>query len=209
MIKGAKVWYERDHHYSQENNPTELRALKTYSLNKGVYNKYDYLETCGPSAAVGCMAVLGTVDLEIICPGEYKPQPEEVLADFFIDGVNDDEFERIRSGFQNTNIPENRAPQFYPYAVQQVFNFNGASFKYLKSFDLIANYLKLGNSIQLCLKNPSHYVAAVAFDDLSQEIIYNDPNISRKALKRKGFLERMGYEEYNDNVCNYIVVYGG
>ena len=79
MITGAVYWNDPNKWYVQTNNPSEELLRKI--------NKKDFLETCGPSAGVNCAAVHG-FDLEIKCPGKYKPQPEEVLSDWFNDPRN-------------------------------------------------------------------------------------------------------------------------
>lgn len=202
MIKGAKFWNDKERTYLiQTDNPTD-------SLLRKVLKKFDpyYLETCGPTAACICLAALG-YDLKILTSGGYIPQPEEILQDWCNDPNTKQIRERIRKGVDY--LPGNRIPQFYPEAARQVFG------KQIKSqfswsgnnFTYVQNYLESKCAIQLCLKKPGHYIAALAFDEDTQEIIYNDPWPNRRGLKYKGFNERMEIEEFKKNVQSYCIVY--
>ena len=196
MIKGAKYWDNASKtYYIQTNNPTE-------SLLKTFYRRVvkSWLETCGPTAACSCLGALG-YDLEISTPGSYRPQHEEVLSDYLNDPKTLEEREKVREGV--SHIPGGRIPQFYPLAVMRVFGAKG-EFQWLHNFDKIAGYLSQGKTVQLCLRNPGHYIAAVAYDDTNEELIYNDPWPGRTG---KGFNLRMKRSEYDKNVTNYIIVY--
>lgn len=198
MIYGAPYWSDRDRFYIQENNPTEqlLRKRK---------EEESWLESCGPTAAVNCLASLG-YDLTITCPGPYKPQPEEVLMDFFNDPRNYDVLEKIRVDVLDVH-PGNRIPQFYPYAVKQVFGAVG-TFAWVSAFKKIVQYLKRNYAVQLTLIDPGHYIAVVAYDDSTEEIIYNDPWPSSRS-DDDGFNRRMDAETFQSNVKNYAIIYYG
>lgn len=200
MIIGAKFWNDKERTYLiQTDNPTD-------SLLRKILKKFDpyYLETCGPTAACICLAALG-YNLKILTPGGYIPQPEEILQDWFNDPNTKTIREQIRKGVDY--LPGNRIPQFYPTAVKKVFGEKiDAGFSWNgNKWEIIFNHLKFGCAIQLCLKKPGHYIAALAFDE--QEIIYNDPWPDRKGLNNKGFNERMEIEEFKKNVQSYCIVY--
>jgi hypothetical protein len=82
-----------------------------------------------------------------------------------------------------------------------------ATFQFGNDFNKIASYLANGNAVQLCLINPGHYIAAVAYDDEKQEIIFNDPWPGRFA-DQNGFNRRMGRAEVAANVKTFFIVYG-
>lgn len=197
MIKGAPYWNDRNHYYVQTNNPTET-LLKKVRLT-------DWLESCGPTAAVNCISALG-YDVTITCPGPYRPQPEEVLTDFFNDPVNFEKLERIRQ-VDDQYLPKNRIPQLYPYAVKKVFGVP-ARFAWLSDFSDIADCFYIGSTVQLCLENPGHYVAVIAYDEEVDELIYNDPWPDRFP-DGNGFNRRMDKTEYQDNVKPYAIIYRG
>jgi len=164
IISLAKHWNDRDYYYIQTNNPTEEILRKAGKVR-------DFLESCGSTAAVNCLAAHG-YDLEVYCPGEYKPQPEEVLQDWFNDPRNYKTMHKVRRGVEQ--LPGNRVPQFYPPAVKDVFNVECRFRWFITHHDLI-EWLQQGYTIQVCLQSPSHYIAVVAFDTRTSEFIYNDP----------------------------------
>ncbi len=196
MIHGAKFWDDRELYYVQTNNPSEQLLKKR--------EEEGWLESCGPTAAINCLAALGYI-LNVYCPGSYKPQPEEILMDFFNDPRNYDELEKIRHDVDPVSFPGNRIPQYYPYAVQQVFNAIG-TFVWLSGFERIVQYLTHGYAAQLCLVDPGHYIAAVAYDDTTNEIIYNDSWPDRFP-DRNGYHRHMGPEEFRNNVKKFAIVY--
>lgn len=202
MIKGAVNWNKTSAYYIQTNNPSEELLRKTQE-DQG---RSGYLETCGPTAAVNCLAALG-YNLNIICPGEYKPQPEEVLSDFLNDKANYEQFKRIRENLDPAYMPNNRVPQYYPWSVLQVFNAK-ALFFWKKSWLYVTEKLTEGDAIQLCLIRPGHYIAAVAYDLDTNEIIYNDPWPGRHK-DGSGFNKRMKRDEYEENVNGYFIIYTG
>ena len=193
MIYGAKYWNNLLHYYCQVNNPTEEILRKTGARG--------FLETCGSTAAVNCLAVHG-YKLAIKCPGLYHPQPEEVLNDWFNDPRNYPALQQVRMDIKPEDLPGNRVPQYYPVAIEDVFNVE-CQFRWFSTHHDLFDLFKKGCSIQLCLKSPSHYVAAVAYDDETSEIIINDPWPGRFP-DGKGFNKRISDME---NLTNFAVVY--
>jgi len=198
MTKGTVLWGSRSVFYSQSNNPTEAFLKATLDEQGG------WLETCGPTAAVNCLAAMGKY-LTIKCPGPYRPQPEEVLMDFFNDPRNKASLDVIRK--TGDRIPENRVPQFYPTAVYEVFS-QRASFLWGLTFDIVAAHVVDGHAVQICLKEPGHYLAVIAYDMRERELIYNDSWGERFSDGQGGWHRRMGVHEFKTNVQNYFIVYG-
>jgi hypothetical protein len=198
MIKGVRLWDNEDVYYSQENNPTE--AFLKATLN----DRDSWLETCGPTAAINCLAAMG-VNIEIVCPGIYKPQPEEVLMDFLNDPRNKAALKAVR--LVDDTIPENRVPQYYPLAVGRVFRAK-AMFVWGLTFMDVAKYVLAGRAVQICLRRPGHYIAVIAYDDAARELIYNDSWGGRFPDGGGGWHRKMAWGEFNKNVQTYFVVYG-
>jgi hypothetical protein len=198
MIKGVKLWYDRNRYYTQTNNPTEEVLRKR---SDGLW-----LVSCGPTAAVGCLAAMG-FDVECSCPGSYRPQSEEVLMDFFNDPRNYPALKAVRPDTPPDQWHGNEVPQFYPPAVEAVFRVK-AVFEFGADFGQTAAYLREGRAVQLCLVKPGHYIAAVAFDEETREIIFNDPWPGR-FQDGNGFNRRLGDAEYKVNVKPFRIVYGG
>lgn len=198
MIIGAKLWNDKGCAFSQQNNPSEELLRKTGCVG--------WLETCGPTAAVSCLAALG-YDLAIACPGPYRPQPEEVLSDFLNDPRNYSELAKERKDIQPDRLPGNRVPQYYPLAASNVFDAK-AFFAWLMDPAQLPKWLAEGRAVQICLEKPGHYLAAVAFDDQTDEIIFNDPWPDRYPDK-SGFNKRMGRLSLWGNMKKFAVVYCG
>lgn len=198
VIRGARYWEDKDRYFVQTNNPTEELLRKRVEQSR--------LESCGPTAAVNCLAVLGC-ELDVLCPGPWRPQPEEILMDWFQDPRNYERLAAIRQDVNPLATPGNRVPQYYPFAVADVFGAH-ADFAWAERFALIGEYLCKGYSLQLCLKNPGHFIAAVAYDDETGEIIYRDPWPERLS-DRDGFNRRLDLDEFNSNVRRYVVIYTG
>ena len=195
MIKGAKFWDDREHYYTQSNNPTESLLRKRDSAST--------LESCGPTAAVNCLAVLGHT-LDIFCPGSYSPQPEEVLLDYFNDPRNADRLQKERADISVNQIPPNREPQFYPLAVREVFG-AVAHFAWLSGFE-IRQHLEAGRAIQILMRTPSHYVAVVAYDSEVENAIINDPWPEGRE-DGTGFNIRVGIDDLMEEIEPFAIVY--
>jgi hypothetical protein len=197
MVKGVQFWNDRGCYYTQTNNPTEEILRKR--------SDGGWLVSCGPSAAVTCLAAMGH-DVDVRCPGVYRPQSEEVLMDFFNDPRNYAALKAARPDTPPDVWHGNEVPQFYPVAVKAVFGVN-AQFYWAHDFGGVAERLRAGQAVQLCLVKPGHYIAAVAYDDGTREIIYNDPWPGRFP-DGNGFNRRMEEAEFKGNVKPYLIVYG-
>lgn len=195
MIKGVKFWNARECYFVQTNNPTEEILRKR---SDGVW-----LVSCGPSAAVTCIAAMG-FDASIKTPGGYAPQSEEVLMDFFNDPRNYSKLKAARPETPPDMWHGNEIPQFYPVAVQSVFGVK-ARFEWTAPFETVIAELQAGKAVQLCLKKPGHYIAAVAYDDERDEIIFNDPWPGR-FKDGNGFNRRLKRVDFS-NVKPFRIVY--
>jgi hypothetical protein len=137
MIKGVQFWNDRDCYYTQTNNPTEEILRKR--------SDGSWLVSCGPSAAVTCVAAMG-FNVCCGCPGDYVPQSEEVLMDFFNDPRNYAALKAARPDTPPDVWHGNEVPQFYPAAVKAVFG-AAARFEWGAGFDTIAAELQLGKAV--------------------------------------------------------------
>jgi hypothetical protein len=190
---GAPFYNDRNRFYVQTNNPTDIYLRKVGGR--------EWLETCGPTAAVNCLASLGH-DLTCSTPGGYQPQPEEILHDWMNDPRKEDVRESIRKGVGE--IPGNRVPQFYPRAVFDVFGARG-EFLFTHSWDFIIEKMYEKKAVQVCLVSPGHYLAIVAYDPEMNDLIYNDSWPGRTGTD--GFNLRMSKNMYLNNVKKFAIVY--
>jgi hypothetical protein len=162
-----------------------------------------WLQSCGPTAAVNCLAVLG-YSLQVECPGTYHPQPEEVLMDYFNDPRNSEKLKQIRD-LDYTHLPMNEVPQLYPQAVMDVFCAHG-EFTWIGTFAGVAGAVDEGKTVQVSLDDPGHYIAIIAYDEQTDELIINDPWPSR-FHDGNGFNRRFSRNSFNRNVKPYAIIY--
>lgn len=201
MVAGLKLWLDKNTYYIQTNNPTE-EILKKEDGN-------GFLETCGPTSATTGVAGRGS-NVEIICPGNYKPQPEEVLNDFFHDPNNYPELKAVRADLDPSNFFNNRVPQDYEIAIPAVFGIK-ATFEW-KNLEGIYDLLRNNIAVMLCFKKPGHYIVAVAYNKQTEELCYRDPwpnNPYPSRLKgQSGFNRWVKRSEIESNLTNYRVLIG-
>lgn len=192
-----------NHYYSQMNNPTDEMDRK-----KDEYKNTElWLQTCGSTAIVNILASQGH-SIEVKTPGKYKPQPEEVLNDYFNDPRNYAKLRSIRKATPPQEWIGNEVPQFYPQAIKDVFNIH-SQFSWTINLPTIKNEIDKNHGIMVTLKKPGHYIAIVGYDD-KDNIIYNDPwpeNYYPEELKgSSGHLRRYPYSELIHNMKPYKVI---
>jgi len=124
---------------------------------------------------------------------------------YFNDPRNYEALRRARPETPPESYHGNEVPQFYPAAVRAVF---GAEAEFLWGLGALPAFLQAGRAVQLCLAQPGHYIAAVAYDDAAGEVVYNDPWPERHA-DRDGFNRRLGQAELKANVLPYMIAYKG
>jgi hypothetical protein len=125
--------------------------------------------------------------------------------DFLIDPRNVPKLNAIRD--LPADFSKQEVPQYYPYAVSVLYGAT-ARFEFVKNWDTVCGYIMNGETVQLCLKKPGHYVAAVDFvhGPHGGTILYNDswPNRHEDG---NGYLVEMDKSEYDENVKNFIIRY--
>lgn len=190
-IHGTPRWNDRDAAYFQQtNNPTE------HMLKVRLPHGTSWLETCGPTAAINCITAMGN-DVSIYTPGGYLPQPEEVLSDWFNDSQNFDLMSHIYSVLSPEEVAGNEVLDWYPLALRQVFDVTAHVVSQLSLQDAIA-HLNSGRALLICLKSPGHYIALVAYDDVTNEFIYQD-SWPERWPDGDGFCRRLSWREFETN----------
>jgi hypothetical protein len=198
-IQGCRYWNDRARYYGQENNPTE-HLLKCRLDGKG------WLETCGPTAAINCLAAMGVLS-DWTTPGGYHPQPEQELTDYLNDPKNFSKLKAVWGSIDPEAVLGNEVAEWYPLAVREVFGLT-AKFVGPLSLDSAIGHLSEGRAIQVCLVQPGHFVALVAYDFDKQEFIINDP-WSGRWPDGKGWNKRMPVSEFERNLTPKSLVYQG
>ena len=189
-IQGCQFWNDRNVYFAQENNPTE-QILRARLGGKG------WLETCGPTAAVNCLAAMGELT-PWTTPGGYSPQPEQELMDHMTDPRNWEKFRKAWGGEDPQVVPGNEVAQWYPVAIQEVLGTKCWFWGEL-ALELAIKHVQAGRAIQVCLKNPGHFVALVAYDSDRGEFIIND-SWSGRWPSGSGWNQRLSKTEYDRNV---------
>jgi hypothetical protein len=201
-IIGLPRWDHPDAYYSQINNAIEAK-LKKSGVN-------DWLESCGPTSAVCILDALGA-DVQIMTPGAWLPQPEDILTLWFNDPRNYPAMRIRRPDVDPATIMGNRVPQWYELAIPAVFGVK-ARFYWGASKVEITMALQNGRGVMACLKKPGHYIAIVAEDITTGEFIYHDtwPGNQWPASMtgKPGRCRRVSYSELASNVQGFRVEIG-
>lgn len=217
----AKYAFDRERSfYRQSNNSAEELLRKVHlqiardvrlllegkvdgsTLNAVLHKILSYLETCGPTSAVMCMAAFGRFENDPV--DGALTQREDELTDFFNDPRNYARFRAVRDDVDPASIPGNRVPQYYPIAVKTLY---GVRCEFLWTTLLaVVEHLKEGRTAQLCFKDPGHFFSAVAYDEERDEIVYNDPWPERY-MDGNGFNRRAKTAALQDLVEPYALVY--
>lgn len=193
MIYGAKKWADRSTFSVQTNNSIESILKKAAAPH--------WLETCGPTSAVNCLDALGW-STAITLPGGGTVQPEDVLTLWMNDLKNAGLQKAERPDVDPATYLDNEIPQYYPVALSRVFGAR-AEFNPSITFASVGARMSLYQAVMICLKSPGHFLAVVAFDDATHELIYRDSWPGRTGSD--GFNLRMGSEEFTANVQPFAV----
>jgi hypothetical protein len=170
MIRGADYWSDTSRYYTQSNNAVE-RILDRYRAHVSAV-------ACGPSSAVNCIAATGS-GVDIVTYGGWAPQPEDILTLWFHDYRNWPELAQIRTETdpERSRYSPHEVPQYYPAAVKSVFGVD-AHFEWGTTFSKVAQLIADGMPVMLNHKpdrsRPGHFVAVVAHDDSTGDLIYHD-----------------------------------
>lgn len=203
MVITLPRWNHPDAYYSQENNAVES-MLKKSSAPSG------WLETCGPTAAVTILDALGA-NIDIMTPGGWKPQPEDLLTLYLNDPRNERDLIMTRNNLRPDSIMGNRVPQYYQAAIPAVFGVP-CRFEFGINPSLIIAALRAGRGLVLCMVKPGHYIAVVGYDTETNETIYHDPwqgnRWPARYAGKPGRLRRVTDSELAENFQGYRIEIG-
>ncbi len=169
MIQGALNWKDRNALYDQTNNAWE-------TAEPG-------LDQCNCSMDAIARAALvkdyeSFLQSKNVYGGLWHEQPEDSIANFYRDPRNRKLLQSIRMldiGGGPGQVRPERVPQYRPAAMKAIFNIEAQFFMEGGTFERVAKLVWEGNVVGLCLKNPGHYICAVAFDDQTRQIAFKDP----------------------------------
>ena len=200
MIKGTKYWNDKNHFWIQENNGIEAILKKSLPASPdGIH--HGWLEDCGPTSAVNVLDSMG-LPIGNSSIGGATLRPMDFLSLWMNTPAN---WPKLVTGSINPSLyMDNEIAQFYPSALWVVF---GVVARYLEgqTFEWVSSLIQSGKGAMICLKTPGHFLGIVAFDDQTQELIYNDPWPGR--THTDGFNLRMKKEEWESNVKPYVILF--
>lgn len=202
MIKGTKLWNDRKTFSIQTNNSVEAvlrKALARLGKDRG------YLETCGPTSAINILDAMGK-PTAWYSPSMAMIQPEDALTLWMNNPANTSALQLVRKDIDPDDYLGNEIPQYYPHAIGACFNV-GCRYLEGQNFEWVASVVSEGHGVMICLKSPGHYLAVVAYDDETKELIYRDPWPGRTGTD--GYNLRMKKTEFDTNTKNFCVVFGG
>jgi len=169
----------------------------------------NWLETCGSHSAANCsVAIVADPSSwlgRFATPGGQLLRPPDVLTMW----MNEPKNQRIL----DTSFPaadpmvmDNEYRKEYPLSVKNVFGIDSVYVDQF-SFAQAIQELREGHSIELGLAI-GHFIAAYAYDDSTNELIYADPADYRHPDGHYADA-RMGIDEYQKTVTPAVVVYRG
>lgn len=206
---GTLYWNDNKHFNIQTNDPVEELYRKLVNEMKQKYPQlhWGYLESCGVNACANCFGATreGRVIIELMTstPGGYVQQFSHLLIGFLNDPNNYADFEKIRKDISPYAIQGNRVPQYYPFLVQRMFGIKGI-FNFGIDINIFKNILNLQYPIQVCLKNPGHYIAIVAYDEINDVFIYHD---SWPRNGKSGFCEQLPANILKNVLQDFYIYY--
>jgi len=189
VIVGARRWADRSTYYRQDNDL--LEEIRRKLGDKGV------LQSCGSDAAGSCIEAVGW-DLEDAlatrAPSGYSVPADDLLTEWLNNRRNYPLLRR-ETGIDPELEPNNRHARMLVVAARELWGIIGQHTLMLRP-NVIADELGRGNAVQACLTPPGHYVAIVAYDEATGELIYNDSWSARKPeWLGDGFGKRMTQAE--------------
>ncbi len=167
-----------------------------------------WLETCGTHSAANCLMATrrdpGAFLESFRLPGGGFVRLPDLLTLWMNTPQNRAKLLAARPNLDPDSLPGNEVPQYYPVAVAEV---TGAACSYREGLAWVSilELLRQGSAVQLCLVKPGHYIAAVAYDDSVNQIIYIDPHPARQPkYSMRALMDR---SEFEANVKRFSIIY--
>jgi hypothetical protein len=196
MIVGAKNWNDRQTWYRQRNDVLEEIRRKLGDAH--------VLQSCGSNAAGSCMEAVGW-DITTQTKGGYSIPADDLLTEYMNNVRNYDKFRTL--GVEPTLEPNNRRAILYPLAVRELWGVKAIHITPF-SWGEMMSHLLAGQSLQVCISPPGHYLAVVAYDRDGDEYIYNDSWEDRKPeWNGDGFNRRLTEMELRSIVSEAVAYY--
>jgi hypothetical protein len=199
---GVKNSKNPDIRYEQTRNSIEeiVRKIMQELVREGKLDAKDarYLESCGACAFSTIMEGMGFLQSK-----DYFsfPAGEQIqMDDAAMVWMNDPK----RNIYQATMA--NRYADTYVKAARELYDCSA----YIHSnttFKDVTRQVSAGNGVQICLKNPGHWLAVIDYDGKRDVLIYMDSWGGRPGLKNGGVFEEMDQKEFTANAQPDVIVY--
>lgn len=203
MIKGIKNHLDTSIRYDQTQGAWEnfLKELMMEFINEGKLSPEDavYLFTCGMSAFSTEMEGLGYLKPSMYFTFPGKAHVKVQMDDAHMAIPMTPKYEIFK------NKPDNYFLDTYVYLAELLYDCPAYRLDNM-SFSNAADLLSMGEGIQVCLKNPLHWIAPVDYDNEADEIRFHDSWAGRPGLVNGGVHEPLRRLDW-DNVQPSIVVY--
>ena len=200
MIRGTKYWDDPKKSY--------IQGVGAFEESLSKFTGKKQLEICGMVACVNALALTGH-NIDIKC-GNIKLLPEDVMALWINAPYNYPALKLARKNIDPKDYMCNRIPQYFSVAIKAIFN-SEAIFSWGCEFADIKKCVGVGQAVIVMLKDPAHYIVFKAYDDKTDELIYDDSwekNYWPARLKGTSHFDRRLKESDFYNIDNFkIVVY--
>ncbi len=216
MIIGARNWQQMPSlTYTQSWQGKPNSAIEAIIRKQEIEDfKTDlpklWLETCGThSAANASIAIVADVKSWLdgfSTPGGSYLRAPDILALWMNEPKILPILQRISPNADLSDVMSNEYRALYPFAVSSVFGIDAAIIDQC-SFAQAIQEIREGHALELGL-SIGHFIAAYAYDDSTNELIYADPADYRH---RDGHYAdaRMGSDEYVRTVTPAVISYRG
>ncbi len=189
-VQGIKNCNDPSIRYDQTENSFEsftLKLLSRYNVNAG------NLVSCGASTCACLAEGMGWLK-----PEDYPQINGKSIQfdDYIMAYMNDP-----RNWFTTDPLVfDNEIIKNYVKLIKDLFN-KEAMYRRDLNFENVAANLCIGQGVQLCMIDPGHFVAAIAYDHSDNSIIYLD------SRKLPGTIYKKFYPADFDNIMSYGIVY--
>ncbi len=199
MIKHAP--YARDEYcYGiQKNNTIEHVILQS--------GRASYLESCGPNSLENCAAAMihydKLQDILSVGPNKEKYQPSDLIFTHMNDPLRHEEYCNIlrieRSSWKN------RYAIYYPHVAEKLIGIKSEYYDYM-DFQKLEDHLEAGNTAQVCLVDPGHYISLVGVDTETGDFYFHD-SWPERFQSKNGFFRLLLRDELFNNSHKVMIFY--
>ena len=195
-------------YFVQTRSPIEAILKAHDSQNFNTTDAKYWLETCGPhSMANAVLAVAPDPSIyDVKTPGGWVPRMPDLATLFFNGPQQIPAFQKLLPDTDFDTALENEYLALYPTACAALFGVR-CQYKASHTWQDLIDAMKAGQSVQIVLTKPGHFLAVVGYDDQTNELVYIDPD-DRRQPADGWWRARIGQAEHDSNVKPWVCIYG-